>query len=208
MSAAAHGVPVAESAGVSRPKNGNAGGGGRPVAGLGQGMAQGADNQAPHKRGIAEPHLGFRRVHVDVEPIRADVQKQRQHGVAVARQQILVGAAHSPQQQTIAHRAAVDEEVLGLGIAAVQRLHAGVAGQAHGFALGVHFQGVIGEFPAHDLAQPGQTGGEQVAGAGAIAEHRALAVGQGKGDVGKGHGHPFDGVGGVVQFRAGLLQEF
>jgi hypothetical protein len=72
----------------------------------------GADDQPAHQRGVAEAHLGLGRMDVDVDRVGRQLEEERHHGVAVARQEILVGAAHRALQQPIAHRPAVDEEIL------------------------------------------------------------------------------------------------
>ena len=146
------------------------------MPGLGQGVSQGADDQSADQGGIPEADLGLGRMHVDVHPFGADVQEQGQHGVAIPGQQVLVGTAHGPQQRPVAHRAAIDEQILGLGIAAIEGGHPGVARQAHALALGIDHQGVVGEFPAHDLPQALQPRSEQVARPRTVAEDAAFPV--------------------------------
>ena len=65
-----------------------------------------------HQPGVAEAHLGLGRMHVHVDLARRDRDEQRDDRIAVARQIVRVGAAHRAEQQLVAHRAAVDEEVL------------------------------------------------------------------------------------------------
>ena len=74
--------------------------------------------------------------------------------MAVARQEILVGAAHRAGQQLVAHRPAVDEEILVLAGRPVERRQAGEAGQPEAFAVGVDRHGIVGELAAHDGGQP------------------------------------------------------
>ena len=62
--------------------------------------------------GVAEAHLGLGRVHVDVDRLGRAGQEQRRGRVAVAGEQVGVGGAQRAEQQLVAHRAAVDEEVL------------------------------------------------------------------------------------------------
>ena len=92
----------------------------RAVTGLGERMAQCPDDQAAYQRPIAETHLGLGRMHVDIDVGGIDVEEQRHHRMAVARQQVLVGAAHRAEQQAVAHRPAVDEQVLPLRAGAVE----------------------------------------------------------------------------------------
>jgi len=72
-------------------------------------------------------------------------RNQRHHGMAVARQEILVGAAHRAGQQLVAHRPAVDEQILVLAGRPVERRQAGEAGEPEALAVGVDRQRVVGE---------------------------------------------------------------
>ena len=83
-------------------------------------MAQRADDQAAHQAGVAEADLGLGRVDVDVDLVRRPVEEQRDDRVAVVRQQIVVGAAHRADQQLVAHRPAVDDQILVARQTAVQ----------------------------------------------------------------------------------------
>ena len=77
-----------------------------------QGMPQPADNQRPHQRRIAEPDLGFGGVDVHIYQLRVAIHEQGNGGVAVARQEIGIGAAQGPQQQFVPHGSPVDEKML------------------------------------------------------------------------------------------------
>ena len=57
--------------------------------------AKAADDQAAHRRRIAEAHLGLRRVDVDVDLFERHRQEQRRDRMAVARDQVAVGAAQA-----------------------------------------------------------------------------------------------------------------
>ena len=52
---------------------------------FGQGVPQGAHNQAAHHAGFPEPHFGFCRMDVDVNIGGIDFKKQREQRVSVAR---------------------------------------------------------------------------------------------------------------------------
>jgi len=125
--------------------------------------------------------------------------------VAVAGEQVLVGAAHGAGKHAVAHWAAVDEQVLRLGAAAVQRRQAGVAGEHDAVALGVDGDGVFGKLPSHHGAQPGER--RAVAGLGLIAQNSTTSAGEREGDLGMGHGEAFDGVGDVGGLRALRLEK-
>ena len=57
-----------------------------------QRMAQRADDQATHQAGIAETHLGLGRVDIHIDQMGGQVDIQRDDGMAVAGEEILVGA--------------------------------------------------------------------------------------------------------------------
>ena len=82
-----------------------------------------ADDQAAHQAGIAEAHLGLGRMHVHVDLARIERDEQRHHRMAVARQIVGVGGAHRADQQLVAHRPVVDEQILP------ERIGAGVGRQ-------------------------------------------------------------------------------
>ena len=118
-----------------------------------QRVAQGADDQAAHQGGIAEPDLGLGRVDVDVDEKRIDVQEQGRRRVPVPRQEVGVGAAERALQQAVLHGAAVDEQILVRGVAPAVGRQAGVARQAHAVAFLVDQQGVGLEVAAQQGGQ-------------------------------------------------------
>ena len=93
----------------------------RAVPGLGQRVLERADDQAAHRRRIAEPDLGLRRVHVHVHLVGLGFEEQGHDRVTVASQQVLIGGAHAAEQELVADRAGVDEQILGAGMGAVER---------------------------------------------------------------------------------------
>ena len=95
--------------------------------------------------GIAEADLGLGRMDVDVDFLGRELEEQRQHRVAVAREHSGIGAAHRADEQPVLHRAAVDEQVLVVGDAAVEGRQAGDPGQPHRAALQVDGDAVVGE---------------------------------------------------------------
>ena len=88
-------------------------------------------------------------MNVHVNAIRRYVEKQRHHRVTVAREKILIGAPYGADQQPVLHRAAVDKQILGAGIAAVQGRSTGLPAAPDAAALGRYGDRIIGEFPAH-----------------------------------------------------------
>ena len=105
---------------------------------------------------VAEAHLGLGRMHVDVDLARLERDEQRQQRMAVARQIIGIGAAHRADQQLVAHRPAVDEQILPERVGARQRRQAGEAVHAHALALGVDGDGIGAEVGAQHVAEPRQ----------------------------------------------------
>ncbi|MNM52975.1 hypothetical protein D3C81_640660 [compost metagenome] len=65
-----------------------------------------------HRARLAEAHFDLGRVHVDVDHLRRQVQAQHVRREAVAMQDVLIGAAHGVVEQLVAHKPAVDEEIL------------------------------------------------------------------------------------------------
>ena len=86
--------------------------------------AQPADDHPAHKLRIAEPHFSFRRMDVHIDLARRQIEEERDDRMAIARQQIGIGAAQCPDEQPVLHRTAVDKQILMVGDAAV------VGGQA------------------------------------------------------------------------------
>src|SRR5882672_11195604 len=64
---------------------------------------------------VPKAHFGLRRMHVDVDAARIDLEEQQVTGLALAVQHLRVGFARGVRQHPVAHAAAVDEEVLCLG---------------------------------------------------------------------------------------------
>ncbi len=75
-------------------------------------MAQAADNQTTHQRGIAKAHLGLGGMDVHIHILRWQSEEQRDERMAVMRQHVHISGAHCTKQQAVAHRAAIDEEIL------------------------------------------------------------------------------------------------
>ena len=114
------------------------------------------DNQPAHQAGIAEPHFGFGWMHIDIDGARIAGQEKHQRGMPVAWQIVHIGAAHCAMQKPVAHRTAIDEQILRLCIGAVQCRQAGIAGEDKTLARRIDHQRVFGKFRAEHLLQPGQ----------------------------------------------------
>ena len=102
-------------------------------------------------------------MHVHVDRLGRHLQEQRHQRMAVPCEKVLIGAAQGAEQQAVAHRPSVHEEVLGLGVAPVQGGQANVAGEPQALAFRIDGQRVGGELAAHDGAKPGQAGLKEIA---------------------------------------------
>ncbi len=120
-------------------------------AGGRQRLADGTDDQPAHQARIAEANVGLGRMHVDVDEGRIDLEEQRGHRMAVAWQNVGIGAANGPRDQLVAHRPAVDMGILGERAGASEGRNRDQAGEPHPFPLGVKRDRVVGELAAHHL---------------------------------------------------------
>ena len=118
--------------------------------------------QRAHQRRIAEAHLGLGRMHVDVDLARIERDEQRHDRMAVARQIVGIGAAHHADQELVAHRPAVDEEILPERVGARERRQRREAFDRDAFALARDLDRVGAEFgprmSASRASRPGAPG--------------------------------------------------
>jgi hypothetical protein len=91
-------------------------------------MAKSADDQAAHRRRVAEADLGLRRMDVHVDLLERDFEEQGCDRVPVARDQIAIGCAQRTNQQPVLHRPRIHEQELLVGDAPVERRKADHAG--------------------------------------------------------------------------------
>ena len=82
------------------------------MQGLAEALLDRADHEPAHETRIAKAHFGFRRVDVDVDLARIAGDEERDHCVAVGRQEVHVGRPQRARERLVAHRAAVDEDEL------------------------------------------------------------------------------------------------
>ena len=163
-----------------------------------QRAAQARDDEAAHALCIAEPHLGLGGVDVHVDFFCRQVEEQRQHRVAIPREHVGIGAADCTGEQAVLHRAAVDEQILVVGHAAIVGRQARDPGQAHVAAVHVDRDAVVLELARDQLrdavGQPFPA---------LQREDSPLAVIEADRHVGPRHGKPHDHVlaGGVFAPR-------
>ena len=115
--------------------------------------------------------------------------EQRDQRVAVARQIIGIGRAHRADQELVAHRPAVDEQILAERIGPRQRRQRGKALDRDAVAFGRDLDRVGAEVGAEHVAEPGEApgGAGQRRGKG---HRRALLAGEREGDIRPAHGEP------------------
>lgn len=71
-----------------------------------------------HGAAVAETHLGFRRVDVDVDCRRIDFEEDAISREATAMQHVLIGLAQRVAEQFVADEAAIDVAILGVAACA------------------------------------------------------------------------------------------
>ena len=156
--------------------------GGSTVPRIGKCMAERADQKPAHETGVAETDLGFGRMDIYVDRFRVQIHKQRRHRVAVAREEILIGGADDAGEELVLYRTAIHEEILMLGIAAIERRKPRKPGNTNAFFLSVDLHGVLTEVPAHDCAETSQARLFRRAALRLQAEDRTAILGEFKAD--------------------------
>ena len=84
-------------------------------------------------------------MHVHVDLAHRHFEKQRDDRVTVAREQVCIGAAHRPDEETVLYRAAVDEEKLMIGDPAIEGRQSRYATKADALTQRVDADAVRGE---------------------------------------------------------------
>ena len=144
-------------------------------------------DQRADQAGVTKAHLGLGRMHVGIDLLRIKRHEQRHHRMTVARQIVRIGGAHRAQNQLVAHRAAVDEQILPERIGAGQRRCRRKTFDHDAVAFGAHFDGAVSKIRAEDIAEPRQPAG-RAGQRGGPGHRRAFFARQRKGDVGPRHG--------------------
>ncbi len=184
-----------------------AAGGGSALALARERLGQRADQHAAHEPAVAEAHLGLGRMHVDVDLARIERDEQRNDRMAVARQIIGIGGAHHADQELVADRAAIDEEILAERIGARERGQRGEALDREARVAAPHLDRIGAELAAENVGEPRQTSaraGER----GGPGDRRALLARKREGDVGPAHRQPAHHLANRLAFAAVALEEF
>ena len=95
-----------------------------PLTGRLQRTGQSAHDERTHGTRLTKPDFGLGWMDVDIDGARIKRDKQRQERITPLRQQIAIGCPYRTDQKLIAHRAAVDEQVLLTRIRAMQHREA------------------------------------------------------------------------------------
>ncbi len=167
--------------------NGRAAAGRRgALAFAGERLLQRADEQAAHEAAVAEAHLGLGRMHVDVDLARIERDEQRHDGMAIARQIIGIGGAHHADEELVADRAAVDEQILAERIGAGERGQRGKALDRDRAVSAPHLDRIGAKLGAQNVGKPRQPSG--CAGQRRRpGDRRTLLAREREGDVGPAH---------------------
>ena len=116
-------------------------------------------DQRADEAGVAEAHFGLGRMHIGIDLRRRQRHEQRHHRMAVARQIVGIGGAHRAEDELVAHRAAVDEQILAERIGAGQRWRGRKTLDDDAFALGTDFDRGRAKIRAQYVAEPRQPSG-------------------------------------------------
>jgi hypothetical protein len=79
---------------------------------------------------IAETHLRLGRVHIDIDLIGRHFQKEKSRRITAGHDQAAIGLPKGVQQAAVADPAAIEEEILHAGVAAIAGRVGEVAEQA------------------------------------------------------------------------------
>ena len=173
---------------------------------LGQPLLQGPDDEAAHEAAVAEAHLGLGGMDVDVDRLRIAGDEQRRDRVPAGGQKIEIGGAQGARQRLVAHRPAIDEEILGKRVRPREGRQADPPGKPHALAARIELERICGEFAAERLAQAlGQARFARPAGR--PVERRADVGQQRKADVRVAERQPADDVGDGLRLGAVGFEE-
>ncbi len=121
--------------------------------GIGQRILQRAVDKIMHQPRITETHLVLGRVHVDINAGRVELKEQHIGRLATVVQHVAVSHLHRMGDAAVAHRTAVDVQVLLVGAGArIMRLR-DPAVQAQAGTTVVDAHGLVGEILAQRFSQ-------------------------------------------------------
>ena len=121
---------------------------------LAEALLDRADHEAAHQAQIAKAHLGFRRVDVDVDLARIAGDEERDHGVAVGRQEVQVGRAERARERLVLTARPLTNTNWMQRVRPAEGRKPDAAGEADAFPRCVEAKRIGGEFVAERLPQP------------------------------------------------------
>ncbi len=145
---------------------------------------------------------------VDVDLVRRQRQKQREHGIAPLRQEIAVSRADRAGEQLVAHGTPVDDEMKLEAVRPVQRRQAGKALEQGGPARGAQGKRILDEVRPENSAHAGEAMIEKPRRARLKAKDRALVAREREGDVGPRESEPLHHLGDGGALDALRFHEF
>ena len=164
-------------------------------------------DQRADQSGIAKAHFRLGRMNVDVDLARVERDEQHHQRVTIARQIVGVSPAHRADEKLVAHRPAVDEQILAERIGARERRQRGKAFDDDAVALGANLHGVGAKVGAKHIAEPRQPSGRAGQRRGK-AHRRALLAGERESDVRAAHREPPHHLAHRFGFGAVEFEEF
>ena len=172
-------------------------------------LLQSADEEAAHQARIVKAHFGLGRVDVDIDEVRVAAEKQDERRVPAGRQIVQIGAAHRAVKELVADRPAVDEEILRARVGAVEGRQAGEAVEARPLRARPSTARALARNSRRATWRDTAREDRRVARrAGRPFEAAADIAGEGKADLGMGHGEALDGVGDGLRLGPVAFQEF
>ena len=165
------------------------------------------NDQGAHQPGVAKAHFGLGRMHVDIDLARRKRHEQSNQRVAVARQIIGISGTHRAEEKLVAHRPAVDEEILAERIGAGERRQRGKALDRDALAFGRDLDRVGAEIGAEHVAEPRQTPG-RAGKRGGKRDRHALLAGERESNVRPAHGEPAHRLAHRLRLGAIQLEKF
>ena len=164
-------------------------------------------DQRADQTGVAEAHFGLGRMNIDIHLARIERHEQRHERVAVARQIVGVSGAHGSDEKLVAHRPAVDEQILAKRVGARERRQGGKAFDDDTVTLGADLDGIGAKVGAEHIAEPRQAAGRAGQRRGE-AYRRALLAGEREGNFWTAHGKSAHHLAHRFGFSAVELEEF
>ena len=146
-------------------------------------------------------------MHIDVDLARIKRHEQRHNRMTVARQIVGIGGTHDADQELVAHRPSVDEQILPERIGAGMRGQRGKAFDRNAVALTLHRDRVGAEFRSENIGEARKTPGRAGQCRGPGRGH-ALLASEREGDVGPAHGETTHDLADRFAFGAVGLEKF